>query len=71
MQKEEAVQKAASECFLFALLSHHFWGTWAILQAKFSPIDFDYMEYGKMRWAEYYQRRDEFMETAERLRQNS
>jgi len=28
----------------FCLLAHLYWGTWSILQAMYSPVDFDYME---------------------------
>ncbi len=30
---------------LFALASHFFWGLWAVIQSKHSPIDFDFMKY--------------------------
>jgi ethanolamine kinase len=30
---------------MFALASHFFWGLWAVIQAKHSPIDFDFMQY--------------------------
>ena len=37
----------------FSLASHLVWGTWAVLQARHSPIDFDFMEYASLRFAGY------------------
>eukprot|EP00892_Ulva_mutabilis_P001377 jgi/Ulvmu1/1123/UM106_0040.1 len=50
----EQVQMAVAEANAFALASHIYWGVWAILQAKFSVIDFDYITYSRMRWEEYH-----------------
>lgn len=60
-----AVAGMVAQCYVMALASHQFWGTWAILQAKYSPIDFDYIGYLKLRWDEYFRRRDEFLCRAE------
>ena len=65
MQDQAAIKKAAVECKLLALAAHQYWGTWAILQAKYSPIEFDYIEYSELRWAECYRRETEFLEQAE------
>jgi hypothetical protein len=32
-----------------------------VLQAKWSSIDFDYLGYAKLRWAEYRRRKPEFL----------
>ena len=37
----------------FALASHLWWGLWAALQAKYSPIDFDYAGYCENRLAAF------------------
>jgi ethanolamine kinase len=55
------VEAAVAEANFFALVSHQFWGIWAIIQARYSPIDFDYFSYSKLRWSEYYRRKDEFL----------
>ncbi|KAA0149869.1 hypothetical protein FNF29_05694 [Cafeteria roenbergensis] len=34
----------------FALASHCFWGLWAVVQARWSPIEFDFELYARMRW---------------------
>uniref|UniRef100_A0A0P4WDP0 ethanolamine kinase n=1 Tax=Scylla olivacea TaxID=85551 RepID=A0A0P4WDP0_SCYOL len=45
----------------FALASHLFWGTWAFVQAHYSYIDFDFLEYGIIRFDEYFRRKEEFL----------
>jgi ethanolamine kinase len=58
---DDEVRAAVREANVYALSSHMFWGAWAILQAAWSDIDFDYFEYAGLRWGEYYKRRDEFL----------
>ncbi|KAG0165065.1 hypothetical protein DFQ28_009090 [Apophysomyces sp. BC1034] len=41
----------------FSLASHFYWGLWAMIQAKVSDIDFDYMEYAVLRFDEYERRK--------------
>ncbi len=65
VQGEEAIQKAMVEVKLLMLASHQFWGTWSILQAKYSPINFDYMGYAKLRWDECFKREEASLEEAE------
>jgi len=33
----------------FAIASNYLWGLWALLQRVYSPIDFDYLEYSRLR----------------------
>ena len=33
----------------------------SFLQARHSPIDFDYFAYSRLRWDEYHRRKAEFM----------
>jgi len=35
----------------FVLVDHLWWGSWAVVQARFSPIDFDFMGYAELRLA--------------------
>ena len=37
----------------YACAAHLFWGYWAVIQAKFSPIDFDFLLYGSQRLQGY------------------
>ena len=61
LQSKEQVEKAVVESNAFALASHQFWGIWALLQARYSPIEFDYMGYVTLRWSEFHRRKDEFL----------
>jgi ethanolamine kinase len=35
----------------FVLVNHLWWGSWAVVQARYSPIDFDFMDYARLRLA--------------------
>ncbi|CAM9583071.1 unnamed protein product [Phaeothamnion confervicola] len=37
----------------WTLASHLFWGIWAVIQAKYSPIDFDFLSYSGRRLSGY------------------
>ena len=63
LQTADEVQAGVMEANLFSLVSHQYWGVWALIQARHSPIDFDYLGYSKLRWAEY-DRRVEFYTAA-------
>ena len=49
------------EANAFALVAHQYWGVWALIQARYSPIDFDYLSYSSLRWKEYHKRKAEFL----------
>eukprot|EP00485_Elphidium_margaritaceum_P013166 CAMPEP_0202694752 /NCGR_PEP_ID=MMETSP1385-20130828/8531_1 /ASSEMBLY_ACC=CAM_ASM_000861 /TAXON_ID=933848 /ORGANISM="Elphidium margaritaceum" /LENGTH=446 /DNA_ID=CAMNT_0049350651 /DNA_START=28 /DNA_END=1368 /DNA_ORIENTATION=+ len=40
---------------LFTAIDNYFWGLWAVVQAKHSPIDFDFLEYANERLVIGYQ----------------
>ena len=63
----EQLERLAAEVNVFALASHMYWGVWAIIQARYSPIDFDYMGYVGLRWGEYHRRKEEFMGKAKQI----
>jgi len=44
----------------FALVSHFFWGSWALVQGAISQIDFDFVAYAELRFAEYFNKKEEF-----------
>lgn len=37
----------------WALASHLWWGIWAVIQARYSPIDFDFVDYARLRLEGY------------------
>ncbi|KAM4569451.1 ethanolamine kinase 1 [Odontesthes bonariensis] len=43
----------------FALASHFFWGLWALIQTKFSTIDFDFLGYAVLRFNQYFKMKPE------------
>ncbi|KAJ1664305.1 hypothetical protein IW140_003043 [Coemansia sp. RSA 1813] len=51
---EAALEALYKEVSFFQLASHFYWGIWGLIQAAISDIDFDYMEYAKMRFEQYY-----------------
>ena len=61
LQAEEEVEQLVKEGNIFALVSHQFWGVWSLIQARYSAIDFDYMEYCSVRWNQYHKRKSGFL----------
>ena len=53
------------EANAFALVAHQYWGVWALIQARYSPIEFDYIDYSSLRWKEYDNRKADFLGDAE------
>jgi len=44
----------------FVLINHLWWGSWAVAQARYSPIDFDFMGYATLRFAGLHYHTDLF-----------
>lgn len=40
--------------------SHIFWGTWSVVQASVSKLDFDYLDYARLRYHGYHYHRKVF-----------
>ena len=47
----------------WTLPSHLWWATWAIVQARYSPIDFDFVDYARLRLAGYRLHKEAFFGT--------
>ncbi|CAG8547481.1 12040_t:CDS:2 [Acaulospora morrowiae] len=58
----ERINELYREANKFALASHFYWGTWALLQANLSDLDFDFMGYAILRFNEYYKKKNDFLE---------
>ncbi|KAF7729432.1 hypothetical protein EC973_004411 [Apophysomyces ossiformis] len=58
---KEELAKLYEEVDNFSLASHFYWGLWAMIQAKVSDIDFDYMEYAVLRFDEYERRKKQVL----------
>lgn len=61
---ESELEAIYVETNCYALASHLYWAFWAIVQAKYSPIDFDYLEYFFLRYNEYKKQKDCFISLA-------
>ncbi|XP_067902401.1 ethanolamine kinase 2-like isoform X2 [Heterodontus francisci] len=55
------VQKIYVQVNKFTLASHIFWGLWAVLQARYSTIDFDFLRYARERFKQYFKKKDEIL----------
>ncbi|PNX92790.1 putative ethanolamine kinase A-like protein, partial [Trifolium pratense] len=52
------------EANIYALASHLFWSLWGLIQAKMSPIDFDYLDYFFLRYKEYKRKKEKHISMA-------
>ena len=57
--EDVAVGRMQVEAEAYTLASHLFWGLWAVLQARYSKIPFDYLRYASLRFDEFRRRKDE------------
>ncbi|XP_073317432.1 probable ethanolamine kinase [Primulina huaijiensis] len=55
---DEELKALYLETNTFMLASHLYWALWALIQAKMSPIDFDYLSYFFLRYNEYKNQRE-------------
>ncbi|CAN0900239.1 Probable ethanolamine kinase, partial [Linum grandiflorum] len=55
---KEELEEVYVESNTFMLASHIFWALWALIQAKMSPIDFDYLGYFFLRYNEYKKKKE-------------
>ncbi|CAM8907604.1 unnamed protein product [Rhodiola kirilowii] len=60
----EEVEALYVETNTYMLASHLYWALWSLIQAKMSPIDFDYLEYFFLRYNEYKRRKKECTDLA-------
>ncbi|XP_038666960.1 ethanolamine kinase 1 isoform X1 [Scyliorhinus canicula] len=57
----EEVEVLYFQVNLFALASHFFWGLWALIQSRYSTIDFDFLGYAVVRFRQYFKMKPEVM----------
>ncbi|KAI8610958.1 choline/ethanolamine kinase [Chytriomyces sp. MP71] len=58
---DEEVSRLYAEVNKYALAAHLYWSIWALFQAENSDLDFDYVEYSKLRLDEYFRRKADFL----------
>ncbi|XP_009611033.1 probable ethanolamine kinase [Nicotiana tomentosiformis] len=55
---EKDLEALYAETSSYMLASHLYWALWALIQAKMSPIDFDYISYFFLRYNEYKKQKE-------------
>lgn len=58
---EVELSKWVESVKLMMPLSHLYWGTWSLMQAELSTIDFDYVSYAHRRIEEYFKLKNELL----------
>ncbi|KAL9321695.1 hypothetical protein ACSQ67_009748 [Phaseolus vulgaris] len=54
---DNEVEQLLQEIEKYTLANHLFWGVWGIISAQVNTIEFDYKEYAKQRFQEYWARK--------------
>jgi ethanolamine kinase len=52
-KKEDMLGALCRAANRYSVASHLFWGMWAVIQSKYSPIDFDFLNYARLRFVGY------------------
>ncbi|KAK9073827.1 hypothetical protein SSX86_006421 [Deinandra increscens subsp. villosa] len=63
LEKDLKLLYVETGCYMLA--SHLYWALWALIQAKMSPIDFDYLGYFFLRYNEYKRQKETYLSLAE------
>ncbi|WJX93046.1 hypothetical protein P8452_74617 [Trifolium repens] len=58
---DSEVQQLLDEVEKYTLASHLLWGLWGIVSGHVNKIDFDYKEYAKQRFQEYWSRKSQLL----------
>eukprot|EP00658_Telonema_sp_P-2_P032357 TRINITY_DN23982_c0_g1_i1.p1 TRINITY_DN23982_c0_g1~~TRINITY_DN23982_c0_g1_i1.p1 ORF type:complete len:201 (-),score=34.76 TRINITY_DN23982_c0_g1_i1:190-792(-) len=58
---EKELDRAADIVLFFSLYSHLVWAVWAVIQGMYSVIDFPYLPYSTLRWAQYLRTKEQFI----------
>ncbi|RDY02270.1 putative choline kinase 2, partial [Mucuna pruriens] len=58
---DSEVEQLLDEIEKYALANHLLWGVWGIISEHVNKIDFDYKEYAKQRFDEYWTRKDSIL----------
>ncbi|KAK9682753.1 hypothetical protein RND81_10G094500 [Saponaria officinalis] len=55
------VEQLLQDVEKYTLATHLFWGLWGIISEHVNEIDFDYLEYGRQRFRQYWLRKPELL----------
>ncbi|XP_044511312.1 probable choline kinase 1 [Mangifera indica] len=61
---ESEVDQLANDAEKYTLANHLFWGLWGIISAYVNKIDFDYMEYARQRFQQYWSRKPSLLNSS-------
>ncbi|XP_074280562.1 putative choline kinase 2 [Silene latifolia] len=61
---DHQVEQLLQDVEKYTLATHLFWGLWGIISEHVNEIDFDYLEYGRQRFQEYWLRKPELLGSA-------
>ncbi|XP_059279957.1 probable choline kinase 1 [Lycium ferocissimum] len=64
---DEEVKKLTDEAEKYTLANHLFWGLWGVISAYVNNIEFDYMEYARGRFKQYWLRKPELLGASDDL----
>ncbi|KAG7648424.1 Protein kinase-like domain superfamily [Arabidopsis thaliana x Arabidopsis arenosa] len=59
--KEHDIKQLLKDAEKYTLASHLFWGLWGIISEYVNKIDFDYAEYSRQRFKQYWLRKPELL----------
>ena len=62
---EAEVKDLMLEVDALRLMSHFFWGMWALVQSQISDIKFGYLDYAMLRFEHYFIHKQELLEATE------
>ncbi|KAL1819659.1 hypothetical protein DCAR_0415962 [Daucus carota subsp. sativus] len=62
---EKDLEELYVETNCYMLASHMYWALWALIQARMSPIDFDYLGYFFLRYDEFKRQKEKCLSLAE------
>lgn len=58
---DDDVEQLLKDVEKYTLASHLFWGLWGIISEHVNEIDFEYLEYGRQRFQQYWLRKPELL----------
>ena len=59
---KKEIDKMIEDIKWFDLASNYFWGVWALIQGTISTIDFNYCDYGRLRFKRYFEIKRKLLE---------
>ncbi|CAN8246735.1 unnamed protein product [Cochlearia groenlandica] len=59
--EEEDIEQLLDDTEKYTLASHLFWGLWGIISAYVNKIEFDYLEYSRQRFKQYWLRKPQLL----------